>query len=74
MDHSCNNGPDPIVCHCLGISRGDLVQALACRAMFSLKDICERTGAGDGCTACHQSLKQLLQQEVFTLEGAAKCG
>jgi bacterioferritin-associated ferredoxin len=44
------------VCACLKLTHADLVRATAEGQFKTLKDLRERTGAGDGCMACHHRL------------------
>ena len=55
---------ESIVCHCLKITEGALLAAMDQGEMHSVRDIRRHTGAGDGCTACHCTLKRYLQQRA----------
>lgn len=63
-----------MVCHCLQVTRQELELALTGGQIFTINEIRKQTGAGDGCTACHARLKQILQDTVFTVHSTAKCG
>jgi bacterioferritin-associated ferredoxin len=56
--------PTNVVCQCLGITESELVQALATMNLTTLKEIRRRTGAGDGCNACHGVLKRYLERSM----------
>jgi bacterioferritin-associated ferredoxin len=63
MDHThCDTCVERIVCRCLQVTETEIVEALATREIRSLKDLRRHTSAGDGCTACHQQLMQILQE------------
>ena len=54
------------VCHCLQVSEERLIEALATCPIRTLSDIRQHTGAGDGCTACHRRLKELLETQNYS--------
>mgnify|MGYP003317503411 CR=1 FL=1 len=49
------------VCSCLRITECQLLATLARTEIQTLRDLRRATGAGDGCTACHQTLKKYLK-------------
>jgi len=59
--HDC---PDRVVCQCLQITEGQLVAALRSLDLRTLKDLRRATGAGDGCTCCHELLRHYLEQHA----------
>jgi bacterioferritin-associated ferredoxin len=67
----CDTCPDRIVCRCLQVTESVLVDALTTLELRTLKDVCRETGAGDGCTACHARLRQLLDQHAYASSSAA---
>jgi len=50
-----------MICHCLQVTETEVIEALATREVRTLKDLRRHTAAGDGCTACHRQLMELLQ-------------
>ena len=54
-------GPGGIVCACLRITERQLLDTLASTPACSLRDLRRTIGAGDGCTACHDLLRQYLE-------------
>jgi bacterioferritin-associated ferredoxin len=66
MDSPCRHGfdcsacPDRLVCHCLGVSEAEIVTAIQTQEIRTVTDIRRHTGAGDGCTACHNVLRRYL--------------
>lgn len=52
-----------MVCHCLQVSEASIDAAAAKAPFQSIKDISCRTGAGDGCTACHRRLISYLAEQ-----------
>ena len=53
-------GPDGFVCACLRITERQLLDTLSSKPACSLLDLRRTLGAGDGCTACHDVLRQYL--------------
>jgi bacterioferritin-associated ferredoxin len=66
----CGSCSDRIVCRCLQMTESVLVGALATLELRTLKDVRRETGAGDGCTACHARLRQLLEQHAYASSSA----
>ena len=62
---NCDGCPDRVVCNCLQVTEGELVQALTTVELRSVRDIRRHTGAGDGCTACHKALVKYLERHVY---------
>jgi bacterioferritin-associated ferredoxin len=58
----CGHCPGRVICHCLQVTEDALLQVLGGEEICTLKDLRQRTGAGDGCTACHLELRQILER------------
>ena len=52
--------PGGYVCACLQITEQQLLDTLSREPVCSLRDLRRTTGAGDGCTACHEALREYL--------------
>lgn len=59
-----------IVCHCLGIDRDSVEDAVDTIGCTSLKEVIRQTGAGSGCTACHCAIRDIL---AGGCPGVAQC-
>jgi bacterioferritin-associated ferredoxin len=57
----CGHCPGRVICHCLQVTEDALLRVLG-EEVCTLMDLRQRTGAGDGCTACHRELRQLLER------------
>ena len=53
-------GAGGYVCACLQITEQQLLDTLSNQPVCSLRDLRRTTGAGDGCTACHDVLSRYL--------------
>ena len=51
----------PMICRCLRVSEEVVRAALHRFELRTVKEVRQRTGAGDGCTACHRTIRQLLE-------------
>jgi bacterioferritin-associated ferredoxin len=49
-----------VVCRCLNITEEEIVSAVTSHDLSSLRDLRRHTGAGEGCTCCHETLKEYL--------------
>jgi NAD(P)H-nitrite reductase large subunit len=56
---------DRVVCRCLNITEGDVVGALVSLEIRTIKELCDRTDAGTGCTACHVELRRLFERHAY---------
>ena len=57
------NPLDAYVCTCLKLTQVDLVKAIQCLDIRTLKDLRSHTGAGEGCMACHRRLRCYLDSD-----------
>ena len=48
------------VCDCLEVTECALLETLSSPHIRTLRDVRRAIGAGDGCTACHDLLRQYL--------------
>ena len=62
--NSCDSCSARVVCHCLQITEELVLSAVDTFGVQSLMDLRQLTGAGDGCTACHRQLRQLIEGRV----------
>lgn len=53
---------EQIVCACLQVTEAQLRRALRASNARSIQELKRKTGAGDGCTACHAALKQFIRE------------
>jgi bacterioferritin-associated ferredoxin len=56
----CVSCPDKVVCHCLQVTEGQLVQVIQTLELRTVKEVRRHTGAGAGCMCCHARIKQYL--------------
>ncbi len=60
--HHCEGCPGEFVCHCLRVTEEALTDAITRFGLQTLNDVRQATGAGDGCTACHHRIRQVLRE------------
>ena len=64
LPDACLTCPERVICRCLQVTEEALLSALDGGECCTLKDVRQRTGAGDGCTACHRTLRQYLARRT----------
>jgi NAD(P)H-nitrite reductase large subunit len=57
----CAGCPDRIVCRCLKVTEGTIVEAITSLGLRTVKDVRVTTSAGDGCTCCHKQIRVLIE-------------
>lgn len=57
---SKSSSSDAIICYCLQVTEGEILEAVQNRQIQTIKDIVRYTQAGGGCTACHSALESYL--------------
>jgi bacterioferritin-associated ferredoxin len=53
--------PARVACHCLNVSSTTIESAIDTGAARTVTDVIRETGAGSGCTACHCTIRALLE-------------
>ena len=62
-DHSASTDCSAqYLCHCLQVTETAVVDAIVSLDLRSVRDVRRHTGAGEGCTCCHDRLRQVLEQ------------
>ena len=70
---STYDSADQVVCACLRVTHSELVTAISVLEIRSIREFKQKTGAGDGCTACHCRLQCLLDERAHAAGGAPIC-
>ena len=60
----CAGCPDRIVCRCLKVTEDAIADAIVSLGLRTVKGVQAATGAGEGCTCCHQSIRELLEVHI----------
>ena len=66
----CAGCPDRVVCRCLKVTEGAIVEAVTTLGLRTLKEVRRATGAGDGCTCCHKQIRALIEVHSPATAGA----
>ena len=56
----CLGCPDKVICRFLNVTEEEIVDAITSQELASIRELRRHTGAGDGCTCCHETLKGYL--------------
>lgn len=65
---------DEVICRCLNVRRSTIEAAVAVCGLASIRELKSTTGAGDGCTACHARLRELLRNSASVASHAEPVG
>lgn len=60
----CGGCEDRIVCRCLKVTEGRIVDAITTLGLRTVKDVRGATEAGSGCTCCHAQIRALLAEHA----------
>lgn len=63
----CNTCPGRVVCRCLQVTEDEIVTMISVLSLRTVKEVRDVTGAGDGCTCCHDEIRQHLQSAASQL-------
>jgi len=69
-NHHSELANDVLICRCLKVRLSTIADAIEVCGLNSIRDIRCATGAGDGCTACHIRIRQLLHQRAVERDAA----
>jgi NifU-like protein len=58
----CGTCPGKVVCHCLQVTEEVVLEAVTTFGLRTVKEVRLHTGAGDGCTACHRTIRRFLDR------------
>ena len=64
---SITSMPDEtIVCGCNGVTKGNIVEAIKAKGLFSLADVTKETKAGGSCGGCSDVVERILESVLGT--------
>jgi nitrite reductase (NADH) large subunit len=52
---------DAVICTCYGVTKGQIIEAIAANQVTSVMDLVGCSDAGNGCTSCWPELLALLE-------------
>ncbi len=70
---SCDGCPAEFLCHCLQVTEEAVVEAVTRFGLQTIHDVRRHTGAGDGCTACHRRIRQIVQDLAQSASSSPIC-
>jgi bacterioferritin-associated ferredoxin len=65
--HCCEGCNTRVVCRCLQVTEAEIVSAITGQGLSTLRELRRHTGAGDGCTCCHEELKEYLARHALPM-------
>ncbi|VTS04410.1 (2Fe-2S)-binding protein [Tuwongella immobilis] len=57
----CSGCQGPYLCHCLKIHESTITDAVVTLGLRTVREICQQTGAGGGCMACHRKIARVIE-------------
>jgi len=66
----CGTCPERLVCRCLQVTESEVVTMIETLGLRTVREVRQATGAGDGCTCCHDEIrKQLAMVNSLAMAG-----
>ena len=59
--NACGDCSSKVICHCLQVTEDTVIEAITRLELRTVPDVCERTGAGDGCRACRRKIQSYIE-------------
>jgi len=50
------------ICHCMGVSRGEIMDAIKEQGLKTVEEVGDATGAGTGCGGCQPDIEEILSE------------
>lgn len=54
--------PDEVICHCQGITRGQIEEAIKAGGLTTFDEVAEATEAGTICGSCQDDIEEILSE------------
>lgn len=62
----CDDCSLSYVCRCLRVTRAAVAEAVAALELKTVQEVRAHTGAGEGCTACHARLEEVIEEQCYS--------
>lgn len=53
---------DEQICNCMGVSRGEIMDAIKAGGLKTVEEVGEATSAGTGCGGCQPLIQEILDE------------
>ncbi|MDR2918838.1 MAG: (2Fe-2S)-binding protein [Tannerella sp.] len=50
------------ICHCMGVTRGEIMDAIKEQGLKTVDEVGEATSAGTGCGGCQPDIEEILSE------------
>ena len=50
------------ICNCMGVTRGEIVDAIKQNGLKTVEEVGETTSAGTGCGGCQELIQEILDE------------
>ncbi len=61
--HPTPTSSDRVACRCLKVTTCEVAQAIVSLGIRSVRELRDKTGAGNGCNCCHRLLQKFIDQQ-----------
>jgi NAD(P)H-nitrite reductase large subunit len=53
---------DEIICNCMGITRGEIINAIKSKGLTTVEQVSEETQASTGCGGCAEEVEKIIKE------------
>jgi NAD(P)H-nitrite reductase large subunit len=53
---------DEIICNCMSVTRGEIVDAIRQNGLTTVEEVGDATNAGTGCGGCQELIQEILDE------------
>ncbi len=50
------------ICHCMGVTRGEIIEAIKSKNLKTVEEVGDATNAGTGCGGCQPDIEDILKE------------
>ena len=53
---------DLLICNCMGVTRGEIIEAIKTKDLVTVEEVKDETEAGTGCGSCVENIEAILKE------------
>ena len=53
---------DLLICNCMGVTRGEIIDAIKTKDLVTVEEVKDETEAGTGCGSCIEDIEAILKE------------
>lgn len=62
QSNACGGCSGAVLCHCLQVTEDAVLDVISRVELCTVGEVCQRTGAGDGCRACRRKIQSFIER------------